>query len=107
MWTAAVNDQIQLWVTHFEGESKDSVIQKLEEDGYTAEEGDHKWKQEGDFLYHVELKASEHDVWGIFYSYPTDSEEGWGRDLPVIADTFALSVNADAGKNNSPDESGE
>ena len=61
----------------------------VEADGYMTEEDYHKWKQEGDLIYHVHLKASENDVWGIFYSYPIEVEEGWGRELPVIADTFA------------------
>ena len=30
MWTTAINDQVTLWVTHFEGESADSVVRKLE-----------------------------------------------------------------------------
>ena len=88
LWTAA-NEQVRLWITHFEGESIDSVARKLEEDGYGTEEEDHKWKQEGDLICHVELKGAEHDAWGVFYSYPADFEEGWGRELPVIADAFA------------------
>ncbi len=92
LWRASVNEMVRLWITHFQGESMDSVNQSLEDDGYVAVQDYHKRKQEGDLVYHVQLKAFENDVWGIFYSYPTDSEEGWGRDLPVIADTFALSM---------------
>lgn len=94
-WRTAANEQVRLWVTHFEGGSPDSVNQELEADGYVTEEEYHKWKQEGDLIFHVRLKASENDVWGIFYTYPAEAEEGWGRELPVIADTFALSVGAD------------
>lgn len=39
----------------------------------------------------AEPKADNNDVWCIFYCYPAEAEEGWGRELPVIADTFALS----------------
>lgn len=92
LWTASVNGQVQLWITHFEAESMNSVDQKLENDGYEAEQGFHKWKQEGDIIYHVELKEAENDVWGVFYCYPTDAEEGWGREVSVIADTFAVSA---------------
>lgn len=51
-------------------------------------------EQEGDLLYYVELKEFENNVWGIFYSYPSDAEEGFGRELPVIVNTFALSIEA-------------
>ena len=94
-WTSDKNEQVSLRVTHFEGESVDSVNQKLEDDGYAMEDS-YKWrKQEGDFIYHVEQKVFENNVWGIFYSYPLDFEEGWGREFPVIVNTFALSDGAD------------
>ena len=98
LWTTAINEQIALWVTHFEGESVDSVNQKLEGDGYTEEDTHKWWKQEGDLLYHVEQKVFENSVWGIFCSYPVDFEEGWGREFPVIVNTFALSNGEDNGK---------
>lgn len=72
----------------------DSVDQELTDNGYVTPGDYHKQKQEGDLIYHVLLKESEYDVWGVFYCYPSDSEEGWGRELPVIADTFALSAGA-------------
>ena len=63
-------------------------------------------KQDGDLIYHVALKDFENDIWGIFYCYPAESAEGWGRELPVIADTFALSSAAeDAKANGSQNES--
>ena len=98
LWTTAINEQIALWVTHFEGESVDSVNRKLEGDGYTEEDTHKWWKQEGDLLYHVEQKVFENSVWGIFCSYPVDFEEGWGREFPVIVNTFALSEGEDNGK---------
>ncbi|RKI90165.1 hypothetical protein D7V94_14985 [Parablautia intestinalis] len=100
MWTTAINDQVTLWVTHFEGESADSVVRKLESDGYVKEDTHKWWKQEDDFIYHVEQKVFENDIWGVFYSYPTDCEEGWGRELSVIANTFALSFEPDNEKSN-------
>ncbi len=106
-WTAAANEQVRLWITRFKDEAIDSVDQNLEEGGYMTEEGYHKWKQEGDFTYHVSLKASELDVWGIFYSYPADFAEGFGRELPVIADTFALSTEADDSNRDHPDAASE
>lgn len=94
-WTSDKNEQVSLWVTHFKGESVNSVNQKLEDDGYAMEDSYKWWKQEGDFIYHVEQKVFENNVWGIFYSYPLDFEEGWGREFPVIVNTFALSDGAD------------
>ncbi len=94
-WTNDKNEQVSLWVTHFEGESVNSVNQKLEDDGYAMEDSYKWWKQEGNFIYHVEQKVFENSVWGIFYSYPLDFEEGWGREFPVIVNTFALSDGAD------------
>ena len=90
LWAAAVNEQVMLWVEHFEGESIEAIDQELEDKGYLTEKNHDKRKQEGDMIYHAGLKAFDNDVWGIFYCYPADSEEGWGRELPVIADTFAV-----------------
>ena len=108
LWTTDINEQVAFWITHFEGESLKSVNQKLKGDGY-AEEDSHKWwKYEGDLIYHVEQKVFENDVWGIFYSYPVDFEDGWGREFPVIANTFALSDGADKSeKTNDTAETGE
>ncbi len=107
LWKTNINEQIALWVTHFEGESEDSVNQKLEGDGYTEEDSHKWWKQEGDLLYHAEQKVSGNSVWGIFYSYPVDYEDGWGREFPVIVNTFALSGGADNGGTNHAAETGE
>lgn len=107
LWVSDVNEQIALWITHFEGETVDSVNQKLESDGY-VEESSHKWwKQEGDRIYHVEQKVFENNIWGIFCSYPVEYEEGWGREFPVIANTFALVNGADYAATNPTAEAGE
>lgn len=107
LWTASVNEQVQIRITHFEGESVDLADQKLEDDGYVTEQDHHKRKEEGDVIYHVVLKDSGDGAWGVFYSYPVDAEEGWGRELPVIADTFAVSAGADGDKNNGGGSAGE
>lgn len=95
LWTTDLNEQVSLWIIHFEGNSEDSVNQKLERDGYEKEDSHKWWKQEEDLVYHVEQKVFENDVWGIFYSYPAEFEEGWGREFPVIVNTFELSDGAD------------
>lgn len=90
LWKTDINEQVTLWITHYEGESVDSVNQKLEGDGYTEEDSYKWWKQDGDLLYHAEQKVFENNIWVIFYSYPVDFEGGWGREFPVIVSTFAL-----------------
>ena len=107
LWKTEIHEQVTLWITHFEGESEDSVNQKLEGDGYTEEDSYKWWKQEGDLLYRVEQKVIENNVWGIFCSYPVDYEEGWGREFPVIANTFALSNGADQGTMDNTTGTGE
>ncbi len=100
LWKTEINEQVSLWITHYEGESEDSVNQKLEGDGYAKEDSYKWWKQEGDLLYHVEQKVFENNIWAIFYSYPVDFEDGWGREFPVIINTFAFSNGAENGKLN-------
>lgn len=100
LWKTDMNEQVSLWITHYEGESEDSVNQKLEGDGYTEEDSYKWWKQAGDLLYHAELKVFENNIWAIFYSYPVDFEDGWGREFPVILNTFALSNGAENGELN-------
>ena len=107
LWKTDMNEQGALWITHYEGESEDSVNQKLEDDGYTEEEPYKWWKQEGDLFYHAEQKVFENDIWTIFYSYPVDFEEGWGREFPVIVNTFALSDGAENGEMNNAVGTGE
>lgn len=106
-WKTAISEQVTLWVTHSEGESGDSANQKLENDGYTEEDAGKWWKQEGDLSYHAEQKVTEDSVWTIFCSYPVEFEDGWGREFPVIASTFALSKEADPGEQNPAEGTGE
>lgn len=107
LWVSDINEQLALWITHFEGETVDSVNQKLEGDGYVEEDSHRWWKQEGDRIYHVEQKVFENNIWGIFCSYPVEYEEGWGREFPVIANTFTLLNGADYAATNPTAEAGE
>ena len=105
-WSYSMNEQIRLWVTHFEGESLDSVEQKLTDAGYQTVDGERR-KQVGDLIYQVELKGFDNDIWGIFSCYPIDAQEGWGREMPVIADTFAVSMQAVDKPYHEPNGAGE
>ena len=49
----------------------------------------------------------ENNIWVIFYSYPVDFQEGWGREFPVIVNTFALSDGAENGEMNNAVGTGE
>lgn len=107
LWKTDMNEQVTLWITHYEGESEGSVNQKLEGDSYTEEDSYKWWKQEGDLLYHAEQKVFENNIWVIFYSYPVDFEDGWGREFPVIVNTFALSDGTENGEMNNAVGTGE
>lgn len=91
-WTATANDQVLLRIEHYADQTIESADQKLMDDGYVISEDGQRQKQEEDQICHVQWKDFGNDLWGVFYCYPADAEEGWGRELPVIADTFALSL---------------
>lgn len=96
-WTVAfegkivLNGQVQLWIIHYEDKTGDQVKEELKSAGYTLENSD-MTRQEGEVIYKVRLNEFENDVWGINYCYPMEAEEGWGALLPLIADTFAVSM---------------
>lgn len=88
-WTLKANERVQLWAAHFDETSEDEVWQELEKNGYSFENG--KMLQEnGTMMLKIKLfKSSDgEDIWGVFYRYPAEAEEGWGMELSVIADTF-------------------
>lgn len=86
-----LDGQVQLWIAHFVDKTVSQIQEELADDGYRVENSD-MIKQENDFICKVRLNEYESDVWGIFYCYPMDAEEGWGAILPVIADTFAVTI---------------
>lgn len=94
LWTTALNEQVVLWITHFENRAIGDVEEELIADGYARGEEEsyclYKWNRTEDLIYGVKLRESGNDVWGIFYYYPSEAEDGWGRDLDVITDTFAV-----------------
>ncbi|MDE7272376.1 MAG: hypothetical protein K2N95_04830 [Lachnospiraceae bacterium] len=86
-WCATINQNVRIRV-----ESYDSDQARQEAlGGYTSGEGE-LVKQEGELLYKVYLHETENNVWCVFYCYPLEAEEGWGRELPVIVDTFAVTT---------------
>ncbi len=81
------NKDVRIWITHFD--SNYSMAQIL--DGYVPE-GEELMKQENGLIYKLELHETENGTWCIFYCYPPEAEEGWGREIPVITDTFSITA---------------
>ncbi|MEY8522299.1 M56 family metallopeptidase [Lachnospiraceae bacterium 38-10] len=86
-WRAVANEDVRLWVAGFE--SGYSIEQLLADEGYVADKAGMS-KQEDGSSYHVRLFEAQTGVWCVFFCYPSEAEEGWGMELPVIADTFAV-----------------
>ncbi len=78
---------MQFQVSHQDGKTLEQVEQELTDSGY-IEINDRIWRQEGEMIYGVALSVFEDDIWGIYFQYPVDSEEGWGRRIIAIADTL-------------------
>ena len=87
IWTGLTNEQVQFQVSHQDGKTLEQVEQELTDSGY-IEINDRIWRQEGEMIYGVALSVFEDDIWGIYFQYPVDSEEGWGRRIIAIADTL-------------------
>lgn len=86
-WYATANKDVRIWITHFD--SNYSMEQIL--DGYVPE-GEELMKQENGLIYKLELHETENGTWCVFYCYPPEAEEGWGREIPVITDTFSITA---------------
>ena len=88
-WTSTVNEQVSLWVAQFQASSADGAWKELEKNGYPFENGE-LLQENGTMMLKIKLFETVGDgsVWGVFYRYPAEAEEGWGQELSVIADTF-------------------
>lgn len=86
-WRAAVNQDVRIWVEFYENAQPGQAALG----GYALEEGQ-LVKQEGELVYKAQMHETENGVWCVFYCYPHEAEEGWGRELPVIADTFVVTA---------------
>ena len=96
-WTGVANEQVQLWIAYFENQSIESVNEGIAADGYAVPEYGDLTKLQGEMIHKVRLYEAENDVWGVFYCFPLEAEEGWGMELPIIVDTFWLWSAADGG----------
>lgn len=98
-WTAVMNEDVRLWTANVLDKSIAEVEEDLSHDGYGEIEDNEMTKHEGEIIYKVRLIEFENGIWELFYCYPAESEEGWGGELPVIADTFTVSAAIDDGHN--------
>lgn len=89
MWQAGANEDVRLWVSDFP--DRQQAEQLLTNNGYLPKD-DGMEKEEDGMAYRVRLYETEGRVFCVFYRYPEEAEEGWGRELPVIADTFMVVV---------------
>ena len=89
IWQAVANEDVRLWVAGFTDSYPVELL--LTDEGYLPADGGMAKKEEG-LCYRAKLYQEENRSWCVFYCYPEDAEEGWGRELPVIADTFAVIV---------------
>ena len=89
LWRASANENVKLWVAGFE--SGYPVEELFTNDGYMAD-GDGMTKREDGLFYKVKLYEAENKMWCVLYCYPEEAEEGFGSEMPVIADTFAVVV---------------
>lgn len=86
-WQAVANEDVKIGVAGFE--SGYPIERILLDDGYVPDE-DGISKQEDGISYHTRFYETPDEIWLVQYSYPVEAEEGFGRELPVIADTFAV-----------------
>lgn len=108
IWQAVANEDVCIWVECYEKEHLDEQLLigwKLEDAEFILEDNGLSYTEladteflvktdgESKIIYNkVKLYEDGDDVWCVFYSYPEEAEEGWGRELPVIADTFAVTA---------------
>lgn len=107
IWQAVVNEDVCIWVERYDREHLDEQLLsswKLENAEYMLEGSELSYTElddveflvktdgESDIICKVKLFEDGEDVWCVFCSYPEEAEEGWGSELRVIADTFAITA---------------
>lgn len=90
-WGSELNDQVLLWINKYDGTSVEEVREGLAVKGYQTD-GTEMTAGEAGLSYHVKLIESEAGCYGVFYCCPEEAEEGWGRDLSAVAESFAISA---------------
>lgn len=91
-WTSAVNEYVRLWVTKSDEASASEVKSGLIAEGWEETGELELVKQEGETVYHVRLVDDGEACYGIYSYCPVEAEEGFGKEMSAIADTFAISI---------------
>ncbi len=88
----ALNGQVKMEIRYFAGETYAQIQERLLGEGYEAEDA---WfgRLENDMVYKIRLYETASGTWGVSCSYIQEAEEGWGRTIRAMAETFAVSDN--------------
>ncbi len=97
-WMSEENNEVRLWVTCFSAEDSDyqdydreRIIEALKEKCFQESENGWLYMEDSGGMTAVELRQTdEQDIWGIFYTYPGEAEDGWGVELRAMAQTFSF-----------------
>lgn len=81
--------QAYMFVGNYEGVNVSQIENMLMAQGYTMGNGE-LWKLENDAISGVRCYETERGVRTLQYTYPQETEEGWGADLKAMADTFMV-----------------
>ncbi|MCM1065297.1 MAG: M56 family metallopeptidase [Eubacterium sp.] len=100
-WMNEENNEVEIWAACFTAEGSDyqgldreQIIEALTREGYQEDNGRYWICDEAqDRMMAVELRqANDQDIWGVFYTYPKEAEDGWGVELRAMAQTFAIAA---------------
>lgn len=91
-WTSAVNEHVRLWVAKSDEASASEVKSGLIAEGWEETGELELVKQEGETVYHVRLVDDGEACYSIYACCPVEAEEGFGKEMSAIADTFAISI---------------
>lgn len=84
--------QVYMFVGNYEGMDVSRVEGMLMDRGYTMGE-ENLWKLENGIMSRIRCYETKGGVRTLQYTYPQETEEGWGADLKVMADTFEVTDN--------------
>lgn len=99
-WMSEQNNEVELRVAHFSAEGSDyeefdrkQIVEALKGQGYQEADNGSYWMYDGaeDRMSAVELRSDDgKDIWGVFYTYPGEAEDGWGVELRAMAQSFSI-----------------
>ncbi len=90
-WASVDNGEVQFWITDYAGEDADSVLEKLLNNGYEANEYNPYsigYEDEEGTIHQVKMLTEDGETIGIFSCYPKEAAEGFGVRIRTIVDTF-------------------